>query len=396
MRLFPLAALAALAPLPALAELDLSAELSTTSISAMLEQLRARPAPDADTHFAIAGLEFLGAVERTYQLRARHGLEAFFASPFTGYMDGPHPPAPEPLTAEVITQSLTDTLAAMERARAALDAIPSEADPALIVDFGAPWFDIDGDGARGDGEGMADLVGPALVGTWTWRERPQDAALPVIRFDAADRHWLRAYTQLISGTTEMILAYDPAPAIARVLASRAEITAAQPDPNRDLYGFGSFVDVVAMLDGTLRQRPDATRTRAARTHWLGMIADNRLFWAALATETDNDREWIPNDRQTSALGIEFPEGLDQTWGAVLDDAEALLTGTRAIPFWRAPIGLDLNAFLENPAPVDFVGWVQGWAALEYRSDAPPISDTNWRAFSRVVQGRTGLMMLTLN
>ena len=172
--------------------------------------------------------------------------------------------------------------------------------------------------------------------------------------------------------------------------------AAQPDPNRDLYGFGSFVDVVAMLDGTLRQRPDATRTRAARTHWLGMIADNRLFWAALATETDNDREWIPNDRQTSALGIEFPEGLDQTWGAVLDDAEALLTGTRAIPFWRAPIGLDLNAFLENPAPVDIVGWVQGWAALEYRSDAPPISDTNWRAFSRVVQGRTGLMMLTLN
>ncbi|MEZ5685191.1 MAG: hypothetical protein R3D78_04525 [Paracoccaceae bacterium] len=395
MRHFALAALTALAPLPALAELDLSTELADTGIAATLGRLHALPVPDADAQFAIGGLEFLAAVERSYQLAATYGKGSLLLSPFNGPGRFDTDAPSKPFSPDIVEQSLDDTLAAMARARAALEAIPPGAEPALIVDFGALWFDLDGDGQRGAAEGAADLLGPALVG-WRWRDRPAEAALPVIRFDAADRHWLRAYTQLISGSAELILAFDPGTAVELILEARAAMNLAEFDAYALYIGDGDFADMIAILDASLRHQPDASRTRAAKAHWLGMIADNRQFWAEVAQETDNDREWIPNDSQQSALGIDFPQGLGAQWGAVLDDAEALLTGTRTIPHWRARFGISFAEYLENPAPIDIVGWMQGWAALAYRRDAPPIDTRSWNAFSRLLQGRTGLMMLVLN
>ena len=46
--------------------------------------------------------------------------------------------------------------------------------------------------------------------------RPGTAA-PTIRFDTADAAWLAAYTHLLAGVSELALAFDPTPQIARVI-----------------------------------------------------------------------------------------------------------------------------------------------------------------------------------
>ena len=43
---------------------------------------------------------------------------------------------------------------------------------------------------------------------------------------------------------------------------------------------------------------------------------------------------LPNDKQQSALGLTLPPGTGAVWLSVLEDAEALLKGTKLAPYWR--------------------------------------------------------------
>lgn len=56
----------------------------------------------------------------------------------------------------------------------------------------------------------------------------------------------------------------------------------------------SIAESVYIVISALKQNPDPDRIRSANDHISEMIADNRIFWACLAEETDNDREWSPS------------------------------------------------------------------------------------------------------
>ncbi|WBL32570.1 hypothetical protein O5O51_12670 [Sinirhodobacter sp. HNIBRBA609] len=404
MRRLLLATALAILPIPALAGTGLSAEIGETGITATLARLSALPTPTDEERFAIGGLEFLAALERVYQLRWQVGMGRGMDMIFGMAGQLGNNPNPRQLDPAEITAILDDTHAGMERARAALADLPDDSAFGFELDFADLWLDADGDGKRGLAESLSDIAGPVLFG-WQWQERQQtQGALPAVRFDAADAPWLAAYTHLISGTTQMIRAYDPAPAIARV--GEASAILRKKDNESDPYGYSSFIDMFAIVDGTLRHEPDATRTLAARDHYLSMVSENRRFWALVAQETDNDREWIPNDAQVSATGLTFPKGIGASWLAVLDDAEGLLTGRLAAPypkdifFGRAttqvPPGLDISKLFTEPRPVDIVGWFQGWAALPYLSDAPQVTAQNMLQFERLVSGEAPLFMVFLN
>lgn len=70
--------------------------------------------------------------------------------------------------------------------------------------------------------------------------------------------------------------------------------------------FGRQVDRLAMVLLALAETPDKDLAARAHGHFLAMITENRRFWALVEMEPDNDREWVPNDRQVSALGIVMP------------------------------------------------------------------------------------------
>ncbi|MFN3210347.1 MAG: hypothetical protein ACE369_15340 [Roseovarius sp.] len=158
------------------------------------------------------------------------------------------------------------------------------------------------------------------------------------------------------------------------------------------------IDALYVLLSALEQQPDPARIRAAHADWLAMIAHNRTFWDRLAQETDDDREWIPNATQTSALGVEIPPRVAEGWQKILSDAEAVLEGRLLLPHPLLPSGHGINvaSYVADPAPLDPIDWVHGIGATPYTARGPRITAQSWQAFQRLTGGNAGGFALFLN
>lgn len=435
--------------LPGLAFADVSQMLRDTGLKATRDRLQNTSPRSPDDQLALGAVTFLSAVERAYHLRWRVG-QTGGDLPFP-VLRAPLPdnPAPEPFTAPLIRELFEQFLADMARAEAYLAALPTDADPSFVLSLPDLWFDVNGDGIRDETEGFREIALPSLMSRWQIRQLERDVKdnpdridplQTTIRFDRSDLYWLRAYTQVLSGVSEIILAFDPTSEIEKLLEMRealalqtsqfqpsakeladykdhlrksfpdeseAKIQAridqtlreARADRSPESFGqAGLFVDMASVVIETLRHQPDPERIATARHHLLRMVQLNRQFWAALDTETDDDREWIPNARQTAALGFEMPDTIDTAWLAVLEDAEGVLKGELLIPFWRFGngYGINLNAYVDNPGPLPIVQWIQGAAALPYAQQGEVMTTRNWQRFRRLVRRQTGLFVILLN
>lgn len=506
MRRLALAALLALLPAAVQAQTPAN-PLRDQGIAAALATLEAAP---QRRNFERGALMTLRAVERALQAGMRHGLidriPGLTFRARRGLPRGVVLPSPDALGSIA-----RDLLADLEAAREVLDADP--APQAFVLDLGDVWLDLNANATRDPGEGAVEALVPLLMG----RRNPggmtgpggarEPAMPPAVRFDAADRDWLVAYTHMVAGAGNLLLAFDPTPVLrdlaarsaqmdslpvvpeyydldalrARLpaleaqikdardrlralseamkpyqqrqrdlsdrlranpgLAEKQEIEAAQTALNEDraplldedrrlsrerraataqAQSIRRILDQPAIGDRTpgddlanvlrdpltvlyvtlaaLRQQPDVARIHAVRDHWLAMIAANRRFWAAVEMETDNDREWIPNGRQQSALPVTLEPGSGAIWLRVLDEAEAVLQGRLLLPHPVLPkgVGINLGSWLANPAPVDAMAWVQGVGALPHAARGPQISALSWRQFSALAQGRAGVLALWFN
>jgi hypothetical protein len=375
---------------------DISDEIGKQGIQptlTMIESLSRIHTPEEK--FAQGGLEFLRAVEIGLQTRWRLGVNDSLGILPILRLPVPENPNPAPTDPAFVATFFTEVAARMEAARLPLEEIAATDDFALVIDLADLWFDVNADSARNPGEDASAILGPMLMG-WQWDARDPATPLPVVRFDTADAAWLMAYTHLLQGISETVLAYDPTAAITRVFEANAAMGAVSD--TADYFDLGRFADSTAIVIGALEQEPDKPRLAAAHAHFLQMIAENRRFWGAVLLETDNDREWLPNDAQQSALGLTLPPGTGQLWMGVLSDGEALLNGKALIPYWRAAEGRGINLrrmFLE-PAPIDLMGWVQGYAALPYLEEGRAVSADNWRRFETLMFSDTLLMAVFLN
>ena len=162
--------------------------------------------------------------------------------------------------------------------------------------------------------------------------------------------------------------------------------------------FGREVDRFTIILQTLEQQPDTALAHKAYGHFLSMITENRRFWALVEAETDNDREWVPNEKQASALGIVLPEGTAARWQAVLAEAEQLLKGEILMPHWRygAEAGISLKKLFDTPPPVDLIGMIQGEALLPYAEKGVIMSGQAWSDFERLVQGDAMMFAVFFN
>ena len=397
MRALPLLALLSL-PLPAAAE-SLSAEIARAGLAPTEARLAALPTPTDADRFGLAGVRFLGAVETALQLRYatgmtdRPGMLPFLRIPLADN------PTPAPFDPAIIATLFNTVSTKMDAAREPLAAIADSSDFGLEINFADLWFDINANKTRDIGEDMLAVLVPMLLGP-QWDQTAQTPA-PVVRFDAADAAWLSAYTHLLGGLSNIILAYDPTEPTTRIMAARAAMASlgtVSPDP---IFGGGDApdsLDIFAIALAALNQTPNTARMTSAQTHLLAMIADNRRFWTLVEAETDNAAEWLPNDRQKSALGIDLPQGAGQQWQAVLTAAESLLTGEKLLPYWRldGPVGVNLAKIFTDPRPVDIPGWIQGWAALPYLQNGTVVSAQSWNSFDQMMSGQAMMLSLYLN
>lgn len=405
MRLIALSALAGLSLATAPARADLSSDLARTGLTRTEAALAAKPDKSPNDLFALGAVQFLRGVERSLQTRWVYNAQLDnLGLPVLRLPVEPNP-APKPFEPGLITDLFRDLGTDMEAARTTLGAIPDGVELAVELDLAALWFDVNMNGVRDPDEEMTAIAVGSLMRPPTLRSDPplpetQYDTLPV-RFDTADLHWLIAYTHLLSGLSEMVIAFDPTEAIAEVLDARAgmlEILGDTPPRNTRDMRFWPMADQFAMAYGALNTPPDPAHTRIAHGHFLQMIAQNRLFWAKVGEEDDNTLEWIPNATQTAALGFELPPETGQVWQEVLADTEAVLTGERLVPFWRtAPAGgVDVHAMFMDPPAVDIVTWVQGAGLLPYMKRGPLANSRNLRIFERMISGDAMLFVFLLN
>lgn len=374
-----------------------SAEIGLRGISATEARLSALPAPTNEDLFTLAGLQFLGGVEAALQLRWQTGIRSDWSELPIMRLPIPENPTARPFVPADFTALVKGLDARMDAARSTL-ALLGDKPFALQIRIGDLWFDINMNGTRDAGEDMGSVAGLTLGGG---RLVTVPLADPVIRFDTADAAWLSAYTHFLSGLVSTALAYDPEPAIQRVMDSSAALYALwgdTPPPNAMDMMFGRQVDRVAMALFALSKTPDQALAQDAYSHFLAMITENRRFWALVALETDNDREWVPNEGQSSGLGIMLPPGTGARWQAVLADAEAVLKGEVLIPHWRfgAEAGINLKKAFENPPAVDLVTWIQGEGLLPYAEKGPRMTMASWNDFERLVSGDAMLFAVFLN
>ncbi|WP_128515060.1 hypothetical protein [Tabrizicola thermarum] len=389
-------ALALLLATPAAAE-TLSEEIARTGLSATETRLAALPSPTNEDLFALAGLHFLGGIEQALQLRWKTGVKADWSELPILRLPIPENPDAIPFQAADFTALIRNLDADMEASRAALARLGDKpfALPIRVSDL---WFDINANGTRDAGEDLAEVTDMALGGRRGMGVAVED---PVITFDTADAAWLAAYTHFLSGFASTALAYDPEPAIQRVLDSSKQIYAlwgTTPPNNAMDMMFGRQVDRAAMVLGALSNTPDKALAQDAYGHFLSMIQENRRFWSLVTLETDNTGEWVPNDTHTSGLGLRMPPGTGARWQAVLANAEKALKGELLIPHWRfgAEAGINLKKAFETPPAVDLITWIQGEGLLPYAEKGPLMSGQAWRDFSDIVQGDAMLFAVFLN
>lgn len=378
----------------------LSDEIGTNGLAATEARLAALPTPSDADRFALGGVRFLGVVEQALQQRWQMGLTDTMGMLPLLHLPIDENPAPVAFDPAMIASIFRDAATGMDAARAPLAQIPETSDFGLEITLSDLWFDINANTKRDPGEDMLSVAGPMIMG-WQWADRDPATAAPVIRFDAADAAWLSAYTHLLGGISETLLAYDPTAALTKTLTSRAKMAKLAPIEPDVFFGTASNFDAVDMIGtvlNTLNQTPDAAHATAAHGHFLAMIADNRAFWSRVAAETDNTREFLPNDAQTSALGITVPPGTGPMWLAVLTDFEKLLKGEVLVPFWRLGdgAGVNIGRMFTDPRPIDVAGWIQGADALPYLENGPVLSITSWTAFEHMMGGEAMLFTLFLN
>jgi len=379
---------------------DTNSLIAENGLAGALDQLGAQTDKSPSDQFALGAIHFLRGVEKTLQVRWQYN--ATLDDLDIPVLRLPVPPNPnaKPFRADLITGLFTELLTDMDASRAALAEIPDDAEVALDLNLANLWFDINMNGKRDLGEGVIEVGANTLMGEINFGE--MDGVPPMdVRFDTADVAWLTAYTHMVSSAGEMVVAFDPTEAIETVMNTNAKMIELRGDAPMEFgfdMQFGGWVDQFAMAYGALNKQPDVTHTRAAHAHLLNMIAENKTFWVAVAAESDNEREWIPNDNQTAALGFEFAPGTGAAWQAVLADAEALLNGDLLIEYWRiSPAGgVNVKKLFMDPPVVDIVTWVQGSGLLPYLERGPIIDGSSLNQMDALTGGNIFLMSFLLN
>lgn len=429
---------------------DISVSVNTSGIQTTISDLKTA---GSNNHFAIGALQALGAIEHALQTRWQYNIApSGMAVPLLRLQIGKNSDASRSQP-DTLSNLMRDFLDEIETAKSELILAQNNPDAEFILNLSDLWFDVNANGSRDKTEGADAVVGNFLIRSFGGRgnQLPPIEALE-IRFDSADVHWLHAYTELLSAVANILLAFDPAPVFTRMKAGADMLANAPENPpiyttveadaliakietrlkelsesndaveatnevealearredirrksGRDgrvpqFEHLRSELDLIYILLSTMAQDPDKAHIKAAQQSLQTMVAQNKLFWAELPTETDNDREWIPNADQTAALGYELPANAGELWQRILADVELVLDGRLLIPHPVLPTGYGINlaAYFENPVGLDLVGSVHGMTFYPYAQKGPRISGTNWRIFSNSLRGRAMLTAVLFN
>lgn len=348
--------------------------------NALATKLQANPKDD-QTRFALGVIQFGRALEHLLQDLNRHGfltertfgpvMEPKLRELFPDYAD------PQVFSHEVFRKMVQTWVNDVTKAEATLAAIT---DPDIKLNLKPALIQIVPT-ENGNPVNAARLL-EIMFG-------PQDKDTIVnfgLTLDRGDVHWLRGYLHLQAAVGEFLLAHN-FNTIIEVGAHRVFENVKTPhtwllkeDRNFDDNSrFDSFIlpiiDAVAVATLALDIPIDEPkRLKNVLDHLQGTIENGQEMWKHILAETDDENEWIPNPKQTGAIGVAVSQDMIDTWLETLAEAKRIVDGDKLVPFWRDYLLADkpgkrginiLNVFENPPESLAIVLWVQGTAATPY-------------------------------
>jgi hypothetical protein len=354
---------------------------------ALTARLKEHP-DDAEARYGLGVVHLLQSVEHLAQGLYGYGLKP--ESPDLPFVRLPIPenPDPEMLTYDKLRDLLQQFIDDLDRAEQSLSQVNSP-EVKLMLPVGLIRLDVNGNGRSEEDETFWKIFT-----TVAWRGAQLTAQQQefAVGFDAADAHWMIGYTHLLRALAHAWLAYDTEQFFAQTAPF---FFAGARDPYAQLQRHGNqpfdvnqIADLIAAIHLMNFEPQERDRMPRARQHLLGMIRESREFWKLAAAEADDDREWIPNARQTSLTPLRVTDERIMGWLAFLDEAEQVLEGKKLIRHWRVAgeQGINLKRVFEEPSRFDLVLWAHGAAAIPYLEEGPTVSQETGNMLTRVFSG----------
>ena len=367
--------------------------------------------PDKDaTGFALSAVDFLLAGEGLLQAAHRHGFLGPFrtVAPMVGerasFLQWIANEAPEATTARDIHDAISDFVGDLNNAERRLSVI--DGDFKCAINIHEIRFDINADGVTTEGESLGALFAllPERMTRWNPEEQRMETspivpAALTVAFDRGDASWLRGYCHVLMAAGEWALAHDGQELFDRtghVFFPKAEIP----------YGFlpNSTYTLERLTGGAMRtptpfditdvlvffgnmrlpvDEPD--RMQSVLQHLRAAVKLGHAMWEHYDLEEDNDREWIPNPRQTASFSdLTVDQEMHDAWLLFLDEMDDLLAGRKVLRFWRGDgsKGIDVPKLFQEPQEFDLLYWIQGSAAAPYLREGEFTSPGTWAQLER--------------
>lgn len=386
--------------------------------AAMQAAIVADPA-DGVSQFGLGVTQLFQALESLGQSQYRFGLlgNRRRAIPFLR-LPIPENEKPEQISYELARSMIQDFISSLGKAEKTLAGIKSS-DLKLPLKIGQIRLDLDGDGVGTDEESVWSILNALGSGG---RPADTDAAVNqlVIAFDDGDVLWLRGYCHVMSALGEIVLAYDWKDQFERTAhlfypSVQSPYDFLQAEGAGPFNGFNSqnILDVIALIHTVNYECVEPERMKVALGHLESVISLSRESWKLINAETDNDREWLPNPRQTAALGeLRVSQQNLLGWQEFLDEADAILQGKKLLPFWRGieggamffdgnfpehpELGINLRKVFLKPARLDLVLWLQGTGLQPFLEKGERTDAGAWRRIMNAFDGNFFLFMVWFN
>ncbi|MCC6920704.1 MAG: hypothetical protein IT548_16015 [Alphaproteobacteria bacterium] len=348
-------------------------------------------AGDPEAEAGLGVIRFARAIERFAQTMYRHGLQPGGASygPFLR-MPLPPNPNPEPLSYEQLRDAFAAVSADLDAAEQMLAEV-GDREVKLPLATGRIRIDINGDGRADENEQLLALA----FGDSAPAEFRQQNESFVVAFDTADVYWLRGYCNLLGAVADFWLSFDFREAFNQtfhVIFPKAGLpnqAALATGSNVEGFDADGIADTIALIHLARWPVTDRARFEGLRTRFLKVIELNRKTWAAVAAETDNDREWLPSVTQKTGVmgpGFEITQERVDAWLAALTEMEDVLEGRKLMPHWRFRKGFNLKRAFSELQTFDLVLWVTGQGVLPFLEDGPVADGAAFAQADRVFTG----------
>lgn len=390
---------------------DLSALLAEGKLTEAAEGLRQElAAPGANLsplNFRLGVVQVLQAIERLGRTQYEFGLMnssrisiPLFRLPL------PNNLTPRQLTVAQTRQFISTFLTDIKLAETTLAAVKPSNDK-LTLDLARVRIDLNNDG-RVNAEESIFRIFNVINGVRTPAENTDSL---LVSFDDGDAVWLRGYCNVMAAFCEIILAHDWTDLFERSAhlvfpgAETPYTWLLRERSSEAGFSIQNGLDIIALIHCIHFEVIDRDGMLRALAHLEKVTDLSRESWDLINAETDDDREWLPNPRQSAALGpqLRITAEMQSQWNLLLDELDSILLGDTLVPFWRGvpgslpfdrngmrfntKLGINVRKMFTDPEPFDLVLWIQGTGLHPFLETGPITQPERWQQITSAFRGQ---------